>query len=116
MTCSDQKPDQPLISVQKTIKETFALNEVPRESFYLGLAGTLPYLATSISTVFLSYNINHAPVTGTNWLFTPEQAHQYLALIEPIQIGYGAVVSTRFSVPPIPTQVCRVRVGKMRDK
>lgn len=45
-----------------------------------------------MSTVFLSYNINRAPVTGSSFMFTPEQAHQYLAIIEPIQIGYGAVV------------------------
>lgn len=101
MRCSNHNPSPTnsqfensiLITLQKTIKETFALNEVPRESFYLGLAGTLPYLATSLSTVFLSYNINNAPVTGSTWMFTPENAHQYLAYIEPIQIGYGAVVS-----------------------
>ncbi len=81
-----------LTATQKTIKETFALNEVPRDAFYLGAAGTLPYLATSLSTVLLSYNINHAPVTGTNWMFTPEQAHYLLSIIQPIQIGYGAVV------------------------
>lgn len=76
----------------KTIRETFALNEVPRETYYLGAAGTLPYLATSLSTVFLSYNINHAPVTGTNWMFSPDQAHYLLSIIQPIQIGYGAVI------------------------
>lgn len=76
----------------KTIKETFSLGDVPRESLYLGLAGLLPYAATSASTVLLSYDINHAHATGTGIFFTPETAHQLLDLVTPIQIGFGAVV------------------------
>lgn len=34
-----------------TIKETFALTEVPKESLYIGAAGVLPYAFTSLSTV-----------------------------------------------------------------
>jgi hypothetical protein len=69
------------------------LQEVPRESLYLGAAGTLPYLATSLSTVYLAFDINHAGNHGSGYLFSPETAHQILAYLEPIQIGYGAVVS-----------------------
>jgi len=76
----------------KTIKETFALTEVPRESLYIGAAGVLPYAATSLSTVYLAYDINHAESTGKGVLFSPETAHQLLDLITPIQIGYGAVI------------------------
>jgi hypothetical protein len=84
-----------LIFPQETIKETFALTDVPRESYYIGAAGVLPYVATSLSTVYLAWDINHAQAsgTGTGVLFSPEFAHQLLSIIEPIQIGYGAVVS-----------------------
>lgn len=76
----------------KTIKETFALTEVPKESLYIGAAGVLPYAATSLSTVYLAYDINHAESTGSGVLFSPETAHQLLDLVTPIQIGYGAVI------------------------
>ena len=77
----------------ETIKDTFSLASVPKESLYIGAAGVLPYAATSISTVFLAFDINHAHAHGTGYLFTPETAHQLLDLVTPIQIGYGAVVS-----------------------
>jgi len=75
-----------------TIKETFSLAAVPKESLYIGAAGVLPYAATSLSTVFLAYDINHAHATGTGYLFSPETAHHLLEIITPIQIGYGAVI------------------------
>lgn len=65
---------------------------MPREAYWLGAAGTLPYLATSLSTVFLSYNINHGGPVGSTIFFPPETAHQLLAWLEPIQIGYGASI------------------------
>jgi len=76
-----------------TIKETFSLSEVPKESLYIGAAGVLPYAATSLSTVYLAYDINHAHANGSGLLMSPETAHQLLDWITPIQIGYGAVVS-----------------------
>ena len=76
-----------------TIKDTFALTDVPRESLYIGAAGVLPYAATSLSTVYLAYDINHAHLHGQGYIFSPETAHQLLDLVTPIQIGYGAVVS-----------------------
>lgn len=75
-----------------TIKETFALNHVPRESLVLGAAGVLPYLATSLSTVYLAFDINHAKDHGAGYLFHPDTARELLTLLEPIQIGYGAVI------------------------
>jgi hypothetical protein len=77
----------------KTIKETFTLSHVPKEALYIGGAGVLPYAATSLSTVWLSYDINHAHGTGNGIIFSPETAHQLLDFVTPIQIGYGAVVS-----------------------
>ncbi|CAD6445458.1 ac31da42-3a9b-4f6b-8d23-3636d2f1ccdf [Sclerotinia trifoliorum] len=76
----------------ETIKETFALREVPRESLIIGAAGVLPYAATSASTIYLAYDINHAHATGQGILFSPETAHQLLDYITPIQVGYGAVI------------------------
>jgi len=76
----------------ETIKETFSLSGVPKESLYIGAAGVLPYAATSLSTVFLAYDINHAKSYGNGLVFSPETAHQLLDLITPIQIGYGAVI------------------------
>jgi hypothetical protein len=85
----------------KTIKETFSLADVPKESLYIGAAGVLPYAATSLSTVYLAYDINHAHDTGRGILFSPETAHQLLDIITPIQIGYGAVVSPSSSRFPV---------------
>lgn len=76
-----------------TIKETFSMADVPKDSLYLGMAGLIPYAATSLSTVILSYDINLAHSTGAGYLFAPETAHQLLDLVTPIQIGFGAVVS-----------------------
>ncbi|KFY08478.1 hypothetical protein V492_06195 [Pseudogymnoascus sp. VKM F-4246] len=75
-----------------TIKDSFALRDVPRESYYLGAAGTLPYMATSLATLYLSYGINHAPKAGSGLFFPLETAQHYLSIIEPVQIGYGAVI------------------------
>lgn len=74
------------------IKDTFALNEVPKEALYVGLAGVLPYMATSLSTVYLAFDINHAQDWGTGFIFSSQYAELLLHAIEPIQIGYGAVV------------------------
>lgn len=69
---------------------------MPREAFTLGLAGTLPYLATSLSTILLSWNLNLDWPTQSSFLnsilFSHETAAYWLQLIEPIQIGYGAVI------------------------
>lgn len=58
----------------------------------MGLAGVVPYLATSISTVVLSFDIQYAAQHGTGLLMSGEIAEQLLHIIEPIQLGYGASV------------------------
>lgn len=73
--------------------ETFSLKDVPKEALYVGLAGVVPYLATSLSTVYLSWDIQHAAHTGTGFLLSGEMAEELLHIIEPIQLGYGASVS-----------------------
>jgi len=58
------------------------------------MAGVLPYLATSLSTVYLAFDINRASETGSAYLFSPHTAELILHIIEPLQVGYGAVVSS----------------------
>lgn len=76
-----------------SIRDVFGLKEVPREPLYLGIAGVLPYAATSMSTYFLAYDIKHAAATGNQLLISPETAQYLLDMMLPVQIGYGAVVS-----------------------
>ncbi|EGR46946.1 uncharacterized protein TRIREDRAFT_109249 [Trichoderma reesei QM6a] len=78
------------------VKDTFRLDTVPRESHILGLTGTLPYLATSLSTVYLAVNLNtEIPSINKfyNTIFLEHGTAQYLLdLLEPLQLGYGAVI------------------------
>ncbi|KAF2642660.1 hypothetical protein P280DRAFT_271111 [Massarina eburnea CBS 473.64] len=74
-----------------TIRDTFNFSEVPRQAHYIGLAGVLPYLATSLSTVGCAYEINHS-VAGYGYIISAETASKLLQILEPLQIGYGAVI------------------------
>ncbi|KAI0859931.1 hypothetical protein F4860DRAFT_515422 [Xylaria cubensis] len=80
----------------QTVKETFSLTDVPKEPYYLGLAGTLPYLGTSVSTVYLAWVLNTPwPSSSTfanNIMISQESASRLLATLEPIQLGYGAII------------------------
>ncbi|KAK5451658.1 hypothetical protein LTS15_007918 [Exophiala xenobiotica] len=76
----------------KTIKETFTLQDVPRQALYVGLAGVMPYLATSLTTVYLSFDIQYAANHGQGFLLSGETAEALLHVIEPIQLGYGASI------------------------
>ena len=59
----------------------------------MGLAGVIPYAATAITTVYCSWELNHAANAGSGFLLSDRTAELMLHIIEPIQIGYGAVVS-----------------------
>ncbi|KAH7011289.1 hypothetical protein EDB80DRAFT_711514 [Ilyonectria destructans] len=78
------------------VKDTFSFSSVPRESRILGLAGTLPYMGTSLSTLFLSWDLNKQSPTGNSLydavVVDHETAKHLLSIIEPIQLGYGAVL------------------------
>ncbi|KAL4921755.1 hypothetical protein BDW62DRAFT_116590 [Aspergillus aurantiobrunneus] len=76
----------------KVIKETFSLEAVPKDALYLGMAGVVPYLATSLETVYLAYEINHANATGDGLIFSGQSAELALHMLESVQIGYGAVI------------------------
>lgn len=77
------------------MKETLALNNVPRGPYALGLAGTLPYLGTSCGTLYLSWVLNSEVGQSTflnSFLVSKETATAWLHALEPIQVGYGAVI------------------------
>ncbi|GMG12151.1 unnamed protein product [Aspergillus oryzae] len=78
-------------SEAKVIKDTFSLSDVPKEALYLGMAGVIPYVATSLETVYLSYEINRAASLGDGLIFSGQSAELMLHMLEPIQVGYGAV-------------------------
>jgi hypothetical protein len=58
----------------------------------IGLAGVLPYLGTSLATVTCAYEIGHA-TAGYGYFMSAKTAETLLHILEPVQIGYGAVVS-----------------------
>lgn len=75
-----------------TIRRTFSLSEVPRQAYTIGLAGVLPYLATSLSTVYCAWEINHATANTFGFLISAPTAEALLHVLEPLQVGYGAVI------------------------
>lgn len=81
------------LELQKVIKDTFALKDVPKEAINVGLAGVVPYIATSAATVFCAFEVSNAHMYGSGWLLNGNTAELGLHLLEPIQVGYGAVVS-----------------------
>lgn len=62
------------------------------------MAGVIPYLATSLETVYLSYEINRAASLGDGLLFSGQSAELLLHMLEPLQVTYGAVVSRYLDV------------------
>jgi hypothetical protein len=80
------------VIVQKVIKDTFSLKDVPPEAMYFGLAGVVPYVATSLQTVYLAWEMNNQVSYGGGYFLSGDTAQLVLNLIEPLQVGYGAVV------------------------
>jgi hypothetical protein len=58
------------------------------------MAGVIPYLATSLTTLFCAWDLNYSSAHATGWILSRESANTLLAVLEPLQIGYGAVVSS----------------------
>ena len=69
------------------------MDSVPKEAYWIGMAGVVPYMATSLSTVYAAWEINQAATTGSGFLLNEKSAELMLHILEPIQIGYGAAVS-----------------------
>lgn len=59
----------------------------------LGFAGTLPYVGTALGTTFLSWEVNNQLTLGATKYISGETAQVIMNVIEPVQVGYGAVVS-----------------------
>lgn len=69
------------------------MDTVPKEAYNIGLAGVLPYLATSVGTVFCAFEVNNAHHHGGQGLLLSDRtAELCLHVLEPLQVGYGAVV------------------------
>ncbi|KAI1108200.1 hypothetical protein F5Y14DRAFT_100681 [Nemania sp. NC0429] len=92
----ERPPRDALADDLKTVQDTFSLSGAPKEPYWLGVAGTLPYLGTSVSTIYLAWVLNTPwPSSSTfanNLLIDQERAAQLLATLEPIQLGYGAII------------------------
>ncbi|EME45509.1 hypothetical protein DOTSEDRAFT_71275 [Dothistroma septosporum NZE10] len=76
----------------QTIRDTFSLEDVPRQAYYIGLAGVLPYVATSVSTIYCAWEINHAAAHGAGFAMSGKTAELLLHILEPLQVGYGAAI------------------------
>ncbi|KAI1826295.1 hypothetical protein F4861DRAFT_101291 [Xylaria intraflava] len=80
----------------KTVQELLSLSSVPKEPYWLGLFGTLPYLGTSVSTIYLVWVLNtewpSSSALANNLTINQETASHLLATLEPIQMGYGAII------------------------
>lgn len=70
------------------------MDSVPKEAYWIGMAGVVPYMATSLSTVFAAWEIKNCFTSGTGFLLNEKSAELMLHILEPIQIGYGAAVCT----------------------
>lgn len=61
------------------------------------MAGVLPYLATSTGTVYCAFELSQAHANGGTGLFLDAHtAELCLHVLEPLQVGYGAVVSLAY--------------------
>ncbi|RPA77179.1 hypothetical protein BJ508DRAFT_242187 [Ascobolus immersus RN42] len=93
-------PDAPEKNMKKelkeelhTVKDTFSMKDVPQDLTFMGLAGLAPYVATSGTSLFLAWDLAHAAEYGTTpYLLSQQSAQNLLAIVEPIQLGYGAVL------------------------
>jgi hypothetical protein len=57
------------------------------------MGGLVPYVVTSFSTIYLAWDINYAAVhDGAGYLVSRETADHLLHILEPIQIGLGAII------------------------
>lgn len=75
------------------------METVPREAYYIGMAGVLPYLGTSVATIYCAWEINQASMHGgLGFLMSGNTAELALHVLEPLQVGYGAVVSIHGSL------------------
>lgn len=80
------------LRLKRIIKETFELNEVPKEVLYIGMGGLIPYIGTSLSTLYLAWDINYSGEHGIGYLVNGDTAGHLLHILEPLQVGLGAII------------------------
>lgn len=69
------------------------MSDVPRDLTNMGLAGLIPYVFTSVTSLFMAWDVNYGATTGSSpYLFSRETAQNLLDILEPVQVGYGAVI------------------------
>jgi Protein of unknown function (DUF3429) len=66
-------------------------SRVPKHVFVMGLAGSLPYLGTTLSTLYLARQAGQASV-GAIWNISPDVAAKFLEASMNIQVTYGAII------------------------
>jgi len=90
----DPNIDESLKHDFKMIARAISLKSVPREAYLAGLSGTIPYLATSLSTLYLTWNLKQtwAPGVKSVLMISHENAQALLNSLEPLQLTYGAVI------------------------
>jgi len=76
----------------KTVTETFDLSGVPREVYWFGLGGLVPYVTTSMATLYLAWDTNYAAANGVGYMVSAETAEHLLHILEPMQVGLGAII------------------------
>ncbi len=75
----------------------------------MGMAGVLPYGATALTTVYCAYEINHAAEAGNGLFLDEKSAEALLHIVEPLQVGYGAVVCLRIETLLVTPLIFRTR-------
>lgn len=104
---------EPKSGMQKLADEVTSLGSafggVPPQALAIGIAGLVPYVFTSVSTLYLSWNISRGAraaaaaemdvpsgVAGSGWLdaleIAPQTAEHLLSVLQPIHVGYGACI------------------------
>lgn len=78
------------------MKDTFALKDVPKEVYWFGLGGLVPYVATTTGTWFMAWDVGRG---DNGWFFDHATALSVLETLEPVQVGLGAVILS-FVPPP----------------
>lgn len=68
----------------------------------------LPYLATSTATVLCAFEYNNAAhMGGMGYFLSEKNAELFLHVLEPLQVGYGAVVCSN-------SNLAAFRPGRLR--
>lgn len=56
------------------------------------MGGLIPYLGTSVSALYLAWDINYSADYGTGFFVSRDTAEHLLHVLEPLQIGLGATI------------------------